>query len=67
MVLGCHFQGRQPGVQSRFLRRFGIFFVKDRSLIDVGAVYPAKDYEGGNFFGGFGAIFWIRHGTDSQK
>ncbi|PZR86385.1 MAG: hypothetical protein DLM68_09800 [Hyphomicrobiales bacterium] len=53
----CRFQGRQPGVQSRLLRRFGIFFEKDRSLIDVGAVYPANDYEGRNFFGGFRAIF----------
>ncbi len=67
MFLGLHFQGRQPGVQSRFLRCLGIFFEKDGGLIDVGAVDTAKDYEGGNFFGGVGAIFCVRHGMDSQK
>jgi len=29
--------------------RFGIFFEKHRGLIDLGAAYPAKDDEGGDF------------------
>ena len=67
MFIGLDFQGRQPGVQSCFLLCLGIFLEKDRSLIDVAAVYPAKDYEGRNFFGGFRAVLVVRHGTDSQK
>jgi len=63
MFLGLHFQGRQPGVRGCFLRRFGIFFEKDRGLIDLGAAYPAKDDEGGDFV----AVLGVRHGTYSQK